>query len=69
MYCYVCRWEDDAGIPHYFGIYSEQPTIEAARRNIRFNMLDADPQNIVYQAIDEADMFRYLADVCNNELS
>lgn len=65
QYRYVNRWFDADGIPHYFGVYSKYPTMEETQRNIRFSSIDV-PVDIVYQAVDEADMFEYLADVNTN---
>lgn len=64
-YCYVSRWYDKDGIPHYFGIYSKYKTLKEARKEIRFNIIAVEPE-LIYKALDESDMFSYLADVNRN---
>jgi hypothetical protein len=49
-------------------VYSKYQSIEEAKRNVKFSMLDVadSPVDIVYQATDEDDMFLYLHDVNQN---
>lgn len=66
QYRYVNRWFDENGVPHFFGVYSKYPTIEETQRNVQFSAIDT-PVDIVYQAVDEDDMFAYLHDVNRNQ--
>ena len=65
---YVVRWYDDDDIPHYFGIYSKYSTIAEAKRNTVFRLIAINREpDIVYQALDEDDMYKYLGDVSRNQ--
>jgi ABC-type glycerol-3-phosphate transport system substrate-binding protein len=65
VYWYANRWFDESGVPHYFGIQTEEATIEEARQAVKFNVIAVDV-DLVYGPCSLTELYAYLADVNQN---